>query len=320
MPAVLVTRGVPEPVREHLAGRCDLDTWEGEGVMPRQELLERVAGRAGMVAMLTDRVDAELLDAAGPGLRVVANYAVGHDNLDLEVCTARGVQATNTPDVVTEATADLAWALLLAAARRGAEGGRFLRARRPRVWGPEFFLGFEVHGKTLGVIGLGRIGRAVARRATGFGMPVLYTARHRLPPEDETALGAAWRELDGLLAEADFVSIHTGLSPATRHLIGAERLARMKPTAGLVNNRPRPLGGGAGLAAALREGRLGAAGLDVFEREPEVHPDLLELDNVTVVPHLGTATLETRVAMGMAAAANLLAALEGRPPPKRVNA
>jgi glyoxylate reductase len=319
MPAVLVTRGVPEPVRAHLDERCRLEVWEGEGVMPRADLLDRVAGKAGLVTMLTDRVDGELLDRAGAGLRVVANYAVGYDNLDLDACTARGVLATNTPDVVTEATADLAWALLLASARRVAEGDRLLRDRRPWIWGPTFLLGFEVHGKTLGVIGLGRIGRAVARRAAGFGMPVLYTARHRLAPSDEADLGVAWRELDDLLAEADFVTVHTGLSPATWHLIGAEQLARMKPTAVLVNTARGPIVDEAALVAALRAGELGAAGLDVFEREPEVHPGLLELDNVTIVPHLGTATLETRVAMGMAAAANLLAALEGRRPPNLLN-
>jgi glyoxylate reductase len=287
--------------------------------MPRAELLERVEGKAGLVTMLTDRVDGELLDRAGPGLAVVANYAVGFDNLDLDACTARGVLATNTPDVVTEATADLTWALLLAAARRVADGDRFLRARRPWIWGPEFFLGFEVHGKTLGVIGLGRIGRAVARRAAGFAMPVLYTARHRLPADEEAALGVAWRELDELLAEADFVTIHTGLSTATRHLIGAGELARMKPTAVLVNTARGPIVDEAALAAALAAGELGAAGLDVFEHEPEVHPGLLGLDNATVVPHLGTSTLETRVAMGMTAAANLLAALEGRRPPNLLN-
>jgi glyoxylate reductase len=319
MPAVLVTRGVPEPVRAHLAGRCRLEVWEGEGVMPRAELLDRVAGKAGLVTMLTDRVDGELLDRAGAGLRVVANFAVGYDNLDLDACTARGVLATNTPDVVTEATADLAWALLLASARRVAEGDRFLRARRPWIWGPTFLLGFEVHGKTLGVIGLGRIGRAVARRAAGFGMPVVYTARQRLPPTEEADLGVAWRALDELLAEADFVTVHIGLSPATRHLIGAEQLARMKPTAVLVNTARGPIVDEAALVAALRAGELGAAGLDVFEREPEVHPGLLELDNVTIVPHLGTATLETRVAMGMTAAANLLAALDGRRPPNLLN-
>ena len=319
MPAVLVTRGVPERVRRHLAGRCRLEVWEGEGVMPRGELLERVAGKDGLLSMLTDRVDADLLERAGPRLRVVANFAVGHDNLDLAACTARGVLATNTPDVVTEATADLAWALLLAAARRVAEGDRFLRGRRPWIWGPEFFLGFEVHGKTLGVVGLGRIGRAVARRAAGFAMPVLYTARRRLPPDEEAALGVAWRELDELLSEADFVSIHTGLSPATRHLIGPAQLARMKPTAVLVNTARGPIVDEAALAAALAAGRPGAAGLDVFEREPEVDPGLLGLDNVTILPHLGTATVETRVAMGMAAAANLLAALEGRRPPNLLN-
>jgi glyoxylate reductase len=317
--AVLVTRRVPAPVGEHLSGRCRLEVWQGDGVMPRAELLDRVAGKAGMVAMLTDRVDGELLDRAGPRLRVVANYAVGYDNLDLEACTARGVLATNTPDVVTEATADLTWALLLAAARRVADGDRFLRAGRPWVWGPEFFLGREVNGKTLGVIGLGRIGRAVARRAAGFGMPVLYAARHRLAPDREAALGVAWRELDDLLAEADFVTIHTGLSPETRHLIGAERLRRMKPAAVLVNTARGPIVDEAALAAALRAGEIGAAALDVFEHEPEVHPGLLDLDNVTIVPHLGTATVETRVAMGMTAADNLLAALDGRRPPNLLN-
>jgi glyoxylate reductase len=319
VPAVLVTRGVPGPVLERLAGGCKPDVWEGDGVMPRAELLARVAGKAGIMAMLTDRVDAELLDRAGPSLRVVANYAVGYDNIDLDACTARGVQATNTPDVVTEATADLAWALLLAAARRVAEGDRFLRAARPWVWGPEFFLGREIHGKTLGVLGLGRIGRAVARRAAGFGMPVLYHAGHRMAPDAEAALGVAWRELDDLLAEADFVTIHIGLTPATRHLIGAAQLRRMKPTAVLVNTARGPIVDEAALASALRAGEIAAAGLDVFEREPEVHSDLLELDNVTIVPHLGTATVETRIAMGTTAADNLLAVLDGRRPPHLLN-
>jgi glyoxylate reductase len=319
VPAVLVTRRVPAPVLERLAGPCKPEVWEGDGVMPRAELLDRVEGKAGIIAMLTDRIDAELLDRAGSSLRVVANYAVGYDNIDLAACTARRVLATNTPDVVTEATADLAWALLLAAARRIPEGDRFLRARQPWIWGPEFFLGRQVHGQTLGVLGLGRIGRAVARRAAGFGMPVRYHAGHRLPPDAETALGVAWRELDDLLAEADFLTIHTGLTPATRHLIGAAELRRMKPTAVLVNTARGPIVDEAALAGALRAGEIAAAGLDVFEREPEVHPDLLGLDNVTIVPHLGTATVETRVAMGMTAADNLLAALEGRRPPHLLN-
>jgi len=319
VPIVLVTRRVPAPVLERLAERCRPEVWEGEGVMPRAELLDRVAGKAGMMAMLTDRVDAELLDRAGPALRVVANFAVGYDNLDLDACTDRGVLATNTPEVVTEATADLTWALLLAAARRVAEGDRFLRTGRPWTWGPEFFLGREVHGKTLGVIGLGRIGQAVARRAAGFGMPVLYHAGHRMAPDREAALGVAWRELDELLAEADFVTIHASLTPATRHLIGEAELRRMKPSAVLVNTARGPIVDEAALARALREGELGAAGLDVFEREPEVHPDLRGLDNVTLLPHLGTATIETRVAMGMTAADNLLAVFDGRRPPNLLN-
>jgi glyoxylate reductase len=319
VPVVLVTRRVPAPVLERLSARCRPDLWEGDGVMPRAELLDRVAGKAGMMAMLTDRVDGELLDRAGPSLRVVANFAVGYDNLDLDACTARGVLATNTPDVVTEATADLTWALLLAAARRVAEGDRFMRSRRPWIWGPEFFLGREVNGKTLGVVGLGRIGRAVARRAAGFGMAVLYHAGHRLATDQETALGVAWRELDELLAEADFVTIHTGLTPATRHLVGEAELRRMKPSAVLVNTARGPIVDEAALARALRDGVIGAAGLDVFEREPEVHPDLLGLDNVTLLPHLGTATIETRVAMGTMAAENLLAALDGRRPPNLLN-
>jgi glyoxylate reductase len=318
-PPVLLTRRLPAPVLRRLAEACELDLWTGDGVMPRAELLARVAGRAGLVALLTDRVDAELLDAAGPTLRVVANYAVGYDNVDLDACTARGVLVSNTPDVNTEATADLAWALLLAAARRVAEGDRFLRGGRPWVWSPELLLGVELHGKALGVVGLGRIGRAVARRAAGFAMRVLYTSGHRLAAAEEAALGVAWRELDDLLAEADFVSLHAALTPATRHLIGAEQLRRMKPTAVLVNTARGPLVDEAALARALAAGELAAAGLDVFEREPQVHPDLLGLDNVTLLPHLGSATVETRTAMGMVAADNLLAALAGRRPPNLLN-
>jgi glyoxylate reductase len=227
--------------------------------------------------------------------------------------------ATNTPDVVTEATADMAWALLLAAARRVAEGDRFLRARPSWAWGPEMMLGIEVHHKVLGVVGLGRIGRAVARRAGGFAMPVIYTGSRRLLADEERRLGVAWRDLDALLAEADFVSIHTSLTRATRHLIGAPQLARMRPTSVLVNTARGPIVDEAALAAALRQGRPGAAGLDVFEREPEVHPDLLTLDNAVLVPHLGTATIETRTAMGMRAADNLLAVLAGAPPPNPIN-
>jgi glyoxylate reductase len=320
-PPVLVTRHIPQPVLDRLAGACELDVWQEDRAMPRDELLARAAGKAGLLTMLTDRVDAELLDAAGPGLKVVANYAVGYDNIDVDACTERGVVATNTPEVVTEATADMAWALLLAAARRVAEGDRFLRTGRSWAWAPEMMLGTEVHHKVLGIIGLGRIGKAVARRAAGFGMHVLYTSAsgRRLAPDQEAALDVTWRDLDTLLAESDFVSVNTSLTPATRHLLGAAQFARMKPTAVLVNTARGPIVNEAELAAALRDGQLAAAGLDVFEHEPAVNPALLTLDNVVIVPHLGTATTETRTAMGMLAADNLLAVLDGKQPPSPIN-
>ena len=287
--------------------------------MPRDELLKAVAGKAGAVTLLTDKVDDEFLDAAGPQLVIVANYAVGFDNIDVAACTRRGVLASNTPEVLTETTADLAWSLLMAAARRIAEGDRFLRRREPWIWGPMMMLGQDVHHKTLGVVGFGRIGQALARRAKGFGMKVIYSDVYRPPPEVERELGAEFRELDDLLAEADFISLHTNLSPETHHLINSDRLKRMKRTAILVNTSRGPIVDEAALAAALRDGEIFAAGLDVFEREPEVNPALLELENVVVIPHLGSATVDTRIAMGLLAADNLIAALEGRQPPTLIN-
>ncbi|HJP66224.1 MAG TPA: D-glycerate dehydrogenase, partial [Actinomycetota bacterium] len=261
----------------------------------------------------------EFLDAAGDQLLIVANYAVGFDNIEVEACTRRGVLATNTPDVLTETTADTAWALLMAAARRVAEGDRFLRGRTPWIWGPEMMLGQDVHHKTLGIVGFGRIGHALARRAKGFGMRVVYFDVYRPRPELEQELGAEYRELDDLLAESDFVSLHVNLSPETHHLINAERLRAMKPTAVLVNTSRGPVIDEPALAHALRDGEIFAAGLDVFEREPEVHPDLLELDRAVVIPHLGSATVDTRHAMGMLAVDNLLAALEGQQPPTLID-
>jgi glyoxylate reductase len=316
---VLVTRQLPAPVMEQLYERCDVTLHGGEDAMPRDELLKSVAGKLGAITLLTDKVDDEFLDAAGEQLVIVANYAVGFDNIDVPACTARGVLASNTPDVLTETTADTAWSLLMAAARRIAEGDRFLRARTPWIWGPEMMLGQDVHGKTLGIVGFGRIGHALARRANGFGMKVIYYDVYRPSPELERELQAEFRELDDLLAEADFVSLHTNLTPETHHLINTERLRKMKPTAVLVNTSRGPVIDEAALAAALRDGEIFAAGLDVFEKEPDVHPDLLELDNVVVIPHLGSATVETRHAMGMLAVDNLFAALEGRKPPTLLN-
>src|SRR5919197_6572849 len=316
---VLVTRRLPDPAMERIAASCEVTLYEGEDAMPRDQLLKEVAGKIGAVTLLTDRVDDEFLDAAGEQLVIAANYAVGYDNIDVEACARRGVLASNTPDVLTETTADLAWALMMASARRIPEGDRFLRARTGWIWGPMMMLGQDVHHKVLGIVGFGRIGQAMARRAQGFGMKVIYHDVYRPPPEVEREFGAEYRELDDLLAEADFVTLHTVLSEETRHLINAERLRRMKPTAVLVNSSRGPVIDEAALADALKNGEIFAAGLDVFENEPEVHPDLLELENAVVIPHLGSATVDTRLAMGMLAAENLIAALEGRGPPSLLN-
>ncbi len=319
-PPVLVTRRLPATPMQAILDRCDADVWEGPPeAIPRDELLRRVAGKHGAVTLLTERVDAELLEAAGPQLRVVANYAVGYDNIDVEECTRRGVMATNTPDVLTETTADLAWALLMAAGRRIAEGDRFLRSRTPWIWGPEMMLGQDIHDAVLGVVGFGRIGQAVARRARGFGMRIDYFDLFRPPAEVEREHSAEFREFGELLDESDFISIHVALTPETRHLFGTEQFRRMKRTAVIVNTARGPVIDEAALAAALRDGEIFGAGLDVFEKEPEVHPDLVASDNAVIVPHLGSATVKTRDAMGMLAAENLFAALEGRRPPTLLN-
>jgi glyoxylate reductase len=298
----------------------DADVWEGPPeAIPREELLSRIGGKAGAVTLLTEKVDAELLDAAGSDLRIVANYAVGFDNIDVEECTRRGVLATNTPEVLTETTADLAWALLMAAGRRVAEGDRFLRSGEPWIWGPEMMLGVDVHAKTLGIVGFGRIGQAVARRAAGFGMRIVYFDAFRPPEDVERELGAEYLEFDALLQTADLISIHVALTPETRHLFGSEQFRKMKPTSVIVNTSRGPVIDESALAAALEGGEIFACGLDVFEREPEVHPGLLGHERAVVIPHLGSATVETRDAMGMLAVENLLAGLEGRRPPSLLN-
>jgi glyoxylate reductase len=305
---------------EAIEARCDVTLHEGEDAMPRDRLLEQVKGKVGAVTLLTDKVNDEFLDAAGEQLVIVANYAVGFDNIDVPALTRRGVLASNTPDVLTETTADLAWSLLMAASRRIAEGDRFLRSRTPWIWGPMMMLGQDVHHKTLGIVGFGRIGQALARRARGFGMNVIFFDAYPPPEHVAQELGAERKaSLDELLEEADFVSLHTNLSEETHHLINAERLRRMKNTAVLVNTSRGPVVDEAALADALRQGEIFGAGLDVFEKEPEVNADLLAQENVVVIPHLGSATVDTRIAMGMLAAENLIAALEGRRPPTLVN-
>jgi len=316
---VLVTRHLPQQALDRIEARCDMTLHDGEGAMPRDQLLTAVAGKAGAITLLTDRVDDEFLDAAGPQLKIVANYAVGFDNVDVDACTRHGVLTSNTPEVLTETTADTAFALMIAAARRIAEGDRRIRSRAPWTWGPLMMLGQDVHHKTLGVVGFGRIGQALARRARGFAMRVLYHDVYRPPAEFEQELGAEYRDLEDLLRESDFVSLHTNLTPQTRHLINAERLAIMKPTAVLVNTSRGPVIDEEALAQALRQGQIFAAGLDVFEREPDVHPGLLGCENAVLIPHLGSATVQTRLAMANLAVDNLFAALEDMRPPTLLN-
>jgi glyoxylate reductase len=316
---VLVTRPIMEEPTRVLQERCDVTIHENEFGIPRDELLKVVAGRDAIITMLTEKVDVEFLESAGPQLKIVANHAVGFDNIDVAACTAAGVLATNTPDVLTETTADTAFALLMAAARRVGEGERFLRARTPWIWGPLMMLGQDVHHKTIGIVGFGRIGQAVARRAKGFGMRVVYSDAFPLPPDVEAETGAQRLELDDLLAQADFVSIHTNLTPETHHLFDAAAFARMKPTAVLVNTSRGPVVDEAALADALADGQIFAAGLDVFEHEPAVDERLLSLQNVVVIPHLGSATVDTRDAMGHLAVRNVFAALDGERPPTLLN-
>jgi glyoxylate reductase len=279
---VFVTRRVPDRVRATLEQSFAVDLHDEELPPSRDELLARAAGCDGLLTMLTDRVDAELLDASGPQLRIVANYAVGLDNIDREECKRRGIQVANTPDVLTDATAEMTIALILALTRRVAEGDRFLRREEAWQWAPTFMLGRGLRGLTLGIVGWGRIGQAVGRLAEAHGMRVI----HSLP-------------LDELLTTADVVSLHVPLTEETRHLIGERELGLMKATAYLVNTSRGPVVDERALTRALAEGRIAGAALDVFEREPEVPPALLELDNVVLVPHLASATHEAREAMGM---------------------
>ena len=318
-PNVLVTRPIMDEPTRVLRERCDVTIHENDFGIPRDELLTIVKGADAVITMLTERVDEELLEAAGPQLKIVANHAVGFDNVDLTACTGAGVMASNTPDVLTETTADTAWSLLMTAARRIGEGERFLRARRRWIWGPLMMLGQDVHHKTIGIVGFGRIGQALARRASGFGMRVIYHDAVDLPKDVTEPLGAERRELDDLLAEADFISVHVNLTPKTRHLFGAKQFRKMKETAILVNTSRGPVIDEEALAGALAAGEIFAAGLDVFENEPEVHPGLLELENAVVIPHLGSATVDTRNAMGMLAVKNVFAALDGTRPPTLLN-
>ncbi|HET7478144.1 MAG TPA: D-glycerate dehydrogenase [Rubrobacteraceae bacterium] len=308
---VLVTREIPAAGLRLLE---DFDvTVLSEAPPERNELLEAARNSSGVLSTVTEKMDAEFMDAAGDGLKVIANLAVGYDNVDLEAAKERSIVVTNTPGVLDETTADVAFMLLLAAARRLGESERVLRAGKWEWWGPKLFMGPDVWGKKLGIIGMGRIGQAVARRARGFDMEVIYYNRSR-NEEAEKELNARYVELDELLETADFVSVHTPLTDETRHLIGAAELEKMKPEAVLVNTSRGPVVDEEALAEALAERRIFAAGLDVYEEEPKVHPKLLELENVVLAPHIGSGSIETRNKMATLAAENLVAVLRGEEP------
>jgi glyoxylate reductase len=316
-PKVLVSRRLPPAALEIIARHCDVDHNEPNRPLPRGELLARLRGCQGLVCLLTDVVDDEVLST--PGLKIVSNVAVGFNNIDVAAATRRRVLATNTPGVLDDTTADLAFALLMATARRLVEADRFLRSGRWVGWDLLQFLGHDVHGKTLGICGLGRIGKAVARRARGFDMRLLYTDVQRAPEAVERELGVTYVDKDALLREADFVTIHVPLSPETRHYISDRELGLMKPTAILVNAARGPIVDEAALARALKQQRIAGAGLDVYEEEPKVHPGLLGLDTVVLLPHIASASIETRTRMATMAAENVVAGVAGRRPPNLLN-
>ena len=315
-PPLYVSRILPEPVLAAIRTRFTLVQEPADAPPPPSALRSGLAQAVAAIVTLTDRIDADIL-AAAPRLKIVANYAVGYNNIDLEVARHRGIVVTNTPDVLTDATADLTWALILATARRVIEGDRLVRSGQWTGWTPTQLLGAAVAGRTLGIIGMGRIGQAVARRAAGFRTKVCYVSRRRIdsPP------GTAWEflALPPLLAASDIVTIHVPLSQETRHLIGTQELAMMRRNALLINTARGPIVDESALVAALSTGTIAGAGLDVFEEEPQLHPQLASLPQVVLLPHLGSATMEARVAMGMTCVSNIEAVLSGQPAPNRVN-
>jgi glyoxylate reductase len=314
---VLITRQLPGDAVEKLKEECDLLCDPPSDQMPRNQLLELIPEADALICLLSETIDREVISRA-PKLKVISNYAVGYNNIDVAFATERKIYVTNTPDVLTEATADLAWALLLAAARRVVEGDEMVRQNRFTGWAPDLLLGLDVAYKTLGVVGLGRIGLAVARRAKGFGMRVLYWSKNRKEQWEEQ-FGLEYQPLDTLLQTADFVSLNVALTPETHHLIGEKEFSLMKNTAILVNTARGPVVDEAALAAALREKKIWAAGLDVYENEPEVHPDLLKLDNVILAPHVGSGTIDTRAKMAEMVVSNVLMALKGQRPTNAIN-
>jgi len=316
-PKVFATHGLFDAARQILQKSCEVQYWTKPGRPPREEVLQQVKEKEGLICLLTEKVDEDLLREA-PNLRIAANVAVGFDNIDVAACTKRGVAATNTPGVLDETTADFAWTLLMAVARRLSEGEALARSGNWKNWDLDQLVGTDVWGKTLGIVGFGRIGRAVARRASGFQMKVIYTDAVRPAEELEKELKVEFREMNALLAESDFISVHVPLLPETRGLFDLPRFYRMKPTAFLINTSRGPVVDEAALVAALESGKIAGAGLDVYENEPFIHPGLKRA-NVVLAPHIASASLETRTKMACIAAENVVALFTGQRPPNVLN-
>jgi glyoxylate reductase len=317
-PKAFATRPLFPEARAILEKSFEIEYWTPPERIPRAELLKRVADRAALVCLITEKVDEELL-AAAPNLRIAATVSVGYDHIDVAACTRHKVVVTNTPGVLDDTTADLAWTLLMAIARRLVEGDAWVRSGTWPGWDIDQLVGGDIHGKTLGIIGFGRIGRRMARRAQGFEMRVIYSGRSRAPLDVEKELRAEFVETDRLLRESDFVTLHVPLLPETRHLISKESLGKMKRTAFLINTTRGPVVDEGALAEALEKGAIAGAALDVYEREPQVHPGLIGLKNVILAPHIGSASVETRTKMSVMAAQNAAALFEGRRPLNTLN-
>lgn len=317
-PKVFSTHTLFEAPRKLLEQHFEVEYWNASERPSRAELLKRVEGKDALICLLTEKINDELLDA-GPKLRVVANVAVGFDNIDLTACTRRKIPASNTPGVLDETTADFAWTLLMAVARRLLEGEELMRSGKWMGWNLDQLCGADIWGKTLGLLGFGRIGRAVARRSTGFKMRIIYNDALRAPAEVEKELGAQFLERDRVFAEADFLSLHVPLLPETRRLMSAEQFAKMKRTAFLINTSRGPVVDEAALVAALDAGQIAGAALDVYENEPKVHPGLVGRKNVILAPHISSASVETRTKMALMAAENVIAVFQGRRPPNLLN-
>ena len=318
-PKILVTRKLPDEAMGLLKENFNVECNPHDREFTREELLESVKGKDAILPLLTDRIDVEVMDAAGSQLKIIANYAVGFNNIDVGAATERKIAVTNTPGVLTDTTADLAMALLLAVSRRLVESDTFARSGKFRSWAPLLLVGADVHHKTLGILGFGRVGCTVAKRAAGFDMRILYHDNCQAEPDMEAQVGAKCVDKESLLKTSDFISIHVPLNPETRHLIGYRELCMMKPSAYLINTARGEVIDEEALVRALKEKRISGAGLDVFEHEPAIHPALFKMDNVVMLPHIGSATIETRTKMGLMAAENLIAFFKGQVPPNCIN-